>query len=72
MRTSRSSRSPEAVLLQELLEEWRRTHDPALDEPIRRLGQAAAQARGPLVAKSKAALEGNRPSPDVIWGLDRG
>jgi hypothetical protein len=58
MRTSRSSRSPEAVLLQELLEEWRRTHDPALDEPIRRLGQAAAQARGPLVAKSKAALEG--------------
>jgi uncharacterized protein (TIGR02996 family) len=45
------------VLLGELLEEWRHTHDPALDEPIRRLGEAAALSRGPLAAKSKAALE---------------
>lgn len=44
-------------LLVDLLQAWRRTHDPALEDPIQVVGEAAARAAGPLSAKSKGALE---------------
>ncbi|MGN6105727.1 MAG: hypothetical protein ACTHU0_11525 [Kofleriaceae bacterium] len=47
-----------ASLLAQLLEAWRTTHDPALEEELARLGEQLAQARGALVARSKGELEG--------------
>jgi uncharacterized protein (TIGR02996 family) len=55
---SKPASADDVELLDRLLEEWRLTHDPALEEPIVRLGAKLAHVRGALVARSKGELEG--------------
>src|SRR5262249_32287071 len=51
------SASAKPDLLPRLLEAYKTTFDPALDEPIARLGAQESRRRGPLRAKSKSELE---------------
>ena len=44
--------------LARLLDAWRDTHDPALEDPIARIGTDLARARGAIAARSKGELEG--------------
>ena len=44
-------------LLDELLAAWRETHDPALEEPIARIGAQLARQQPPLAGKTKRAVE---------------
>jgi len=47
----------EAELLARLVEAWRETHDPALEEPIARLGEQVARPRPAIAAKTKREIE---------------
>ena len=44
-------------MLERLLAAWRETHDPALEEPIARLGDLIARQRPAIAAKTKRELE---------------
>jgi uncharacterized protein (TIGR02996 family) len=47
----------ETELLDQLLVEWRATHDPALEGAIAKVGADLARARGPITARSHSELE---------------